>query len=692
MGGKTILAIGLGVVSALLLAFLIYVWTYDADRLKPHIQKWVLNATGRELSIKGPMRLRPGWNPRLVVREVTFQNAAWGTRPEMATIEEVDVGVALFPLIAGRLEIKHLTVVRPDILIETDKEGRSNLDLTPPPGHPGKDGGPKGLPLLPDFRDVRVMNGILSLRDGRTGATYPLRMDGLTLASEAFGEPCRIRMKGAYREAAFEIAGTIGSFRGLVDPSVTWPLKLEGRGLGIEGHVEGEIRDPVRLKGVNLAISLEGPVAAIRKGGKRGVPEPGGRYRVSCRMTDGGPRGWRFSEVEVTGEGNQVSGEVNVNLGPQRPHIQADLVSPRLDIRPFMALLGGEKGTPVAKTSKEGGRVFPEAPLGLRRLNAVDLAVAFQMDSLLLPHLTLHGVKGSVIVDDGRFHLKPFTARAGEGDVTADVEIDVTGRTPSLAARIKGVRLNLGGMLKEAGVKRPIEGMLDTDLNLRGRGDSVAAMMAGMNGAAVLDMRHARIVGTHMGRLPGDLGTGLLLLLNPLKKADEMIAVNCMVSEFHIKDGTARSNVFFLDTPALTAAGVGWVDLKTEELRFGIKPKSKQGIGLGETGRLGVGLSELARPFELTGTLAHPTLTVSTTDAVLTIAKAVGGVALLGPVGPASLFVSGDFGEMDSCEQARNAIGQPPKEKRERTGDKKGSSLQEGMDNIKGAIKGLFGN
>lgn len=692
---KPIIGIGLAAMSALLAALLVFVWTYDVDRLKPHIQKWVREATGRELAINGRMHLSPGWNPRLVVKDVTFQNATWGTQPEMARIEELDVGVALFPLIAGRLEVKNLTLVRPDILIETDREGTSNLHMTPAGGRREKGETAKAVFPLPDFRNLRLVDGSLSFRDGRTGASHPLRMDALTLTSEAFGEPSRIQMQGEYRGAPFEIGGTIGSFAGILEPSVVWPLKVKGTASGAEFSIEGQIKDPIRLTGVALAISVQAAISDVWRGGKQELSEAGGIYRVFCRMTDTGPGEWRFSDLEMTGDENRVSGQMTLNLGRRKPHIQAELAGRRLDLRPFMALweppMAGKEEPPVAP--KQKGKAFPNTPLGLNRLNAVDVSAAFQMDSLLLPNLALDRVEGNVVLTDGRLQIKSLKAHAGGGDMAADVEIDATGRNPTISTKATITRLNLGSMLKEAGIQSPIEGSVDTELDLAGRGDSVAEWMAGLNGAAVFDMSHARIVGSYMDRLPGDLGTGLLLLLNPLKKKEETIAINCLVSDFRIKDGLAKSNVLFLDTASLTAAGAGWVNLKTEELRFGIKPKAKQGIGTKETGRLTVGLSELARPFELTGTLTHPTLTISTTDAILTIAKAAGGVALFGPVGLASLFISGDFGEIDSCASARKAVSQPAgKEKKGTTDVQNGSSLEEGVGKVVDTIKGLFGN
>jgi uncharacterized protein involved in outer membrane biogenesis len=45
----------------------------------------------------------------------------------MAKIGRFEVQVAIIPLFRGNIEVKRFILVEPDILVETDKSGRSNL-------------------------------------------------------------------------------------------------------------------------------------------------------------------------------------------------------------------------------------------------------------------------------------------------------------------------------------------------------------------------------------------------------------------------------------------------------------------------------------------------------------------------------------------------------------------------------------
>jgi uncharacterized protein involved in outer membrane biogenesis len=112
-------------------AVVIVITSYDYNTLKPEISAAVLEETGRELKIDGDVDLSISLSPSLVVEGVSFQNAPWGSRPQMVMVKRMELEVGLLALISGDVEVNRLVLIEPDILIETDAEGRSNLDMKP---------------------------------------------------------------------------------------------------------------------------------------------------------------------------------------------------------------------------------------------------------------------------------------------------------------------------------------------------------------------------------------------------------------------------------------------------------------------------------------------------------------------------------------------------------------------------------
>lgn len=69
--------IGLLIVVLIGVSYIIVV-SYDYNKLKPMIGQAVREATGRELTLGGDIKVGIGFSPSLGVEKVSFQNAPWG--------------------------------------------------------------------------------------------------------------------------------------------------------------------------------------------------------------------------------------------------------------------------------------------------------------------------------------------------------------------------------------------------------------------------------------------------------------------------------------------------------------------------------------------------------------------------------------------------------------------------------------
>ena len=126
--GLIVLAI---LVLAPVAALVLFAALFDPNAYKPQIAEAVKRATGRDLALNGPVRLKLALHPAIEARDVAFANIEGGSRPQMATLDRLDAQIALLPLLQRRLEIDRLVLVRPDILLETNAEGRPNWRFGP---------------------------------------------------------------------------------------------------------------------------------------------------------------------------------------------------------------------------------------------------------------------------------------------------------------------------------------------------------------------------------------------------------------------------------------------------------------------------------------------------------------------------------------------------------------------------------
>ena len=180
----------ISLIALLVVAVYIVLSTYQFNDLKPRIVQAVKDATGRELKLTGDIKLKVGLTPSLVVDQVSFQNAAWGSRPELAVVRRVEMQVALIPLLSKKIEVRRFILEGIDVLIETDKSGKSNLAFNAGEGKPvaqsGEEGTIAGAALAAlTFHEVRIEQGLLTYRDGQSGKTDSLAIVKLTISASA---------------------------------------------------------------------------------------------------------------------------------------------------------------------------------------------------------------------------------------------------------------------------------------------------------------------------------------------------------------------------------------------------------------------------------------------------------------------------------------------------------------------------
>ncbi|MGE5851059.1 MAG: AsmA family protein [Candidatus Methylomirabilota bacterium] len=286
MRWKTILIAIAGVILLIIVAAVVALRSMDFNQYKGLIAGQVKSATGRELKIGGTLNLEIGFSPAVVVEDVSFANAPWGSRADMLKVRRFEVEVALIPLIFRDIRVKRLILVQPDILLETDARGKGNWSLgdavaTPPPAKPGETRA--GLAAIAVER-VRIEKGTLTYRDGKTKRATVLTLDRLDLKAKGVTSPLDIDFAGAYGGKAFTLAGTVGPLSEIQTPSRPYPVKLSLTAGGATVEVDGTIAKPMEAAGLDLKLKAKGEeLAGIAKLADKTVPALG-PFSVSAHV------------------------------------------------------------------------------------------------------------------------------------------------------------------------------------------------------------------------------------------------------------------------------------------------------------------------------------------------------------------------------------------------------------------------
>ena len=691
----------LGVMVAAVGAGYVILAGYDFNSLKPQITDAARNATGRELVINGNIDLAISLHPALVVENIRFQNAAWGSRPDMAMLKKLEVKLALVPLLGGTVEIERLILLEPDILIETDESGASNtaFGTGKPETKKAREtsepaGGKMTVPAF-GFRELLIQDGVITYKNRQTGESHQVFLTRMALNGAGIESPLALDMAGTYKDHAFTAGGDLGPLKAVVDEKEAWSFDLTASALAMDVGLKGTIRNPLAQEGLEIAFSIQGKdFGELERVAGTDIPFPP-PLELSGKVSDPGPKTYRISDFTILLGETGLKGEIVLDLAGNRPGLTASLSSERVDLRPLMAhTKKSAAGSRPKGKAEPAEKVFPSTPLPLDGLSAVDADLLFKAGRLLTPHLAVSDLDMKMTLKDGNLAVKPLTAMVGGGTLEATADLVPRGKKTTLGATLKMDSLDIKRMLKELKADDIASGKLDLDLNLRGRGDSVASLMGSLDGTITVIMDEGLIRNKYLDLVGGDLMSNLIGMLNPAAEAKENTVVNCLVNRFDIRKGVAGTTVMVFDTDQMSVVGDGKIDLGNETIDLGIKPQPKKGLA-----SFGLSLGELAKPFKLGGTLAKPALRIDTVQALTSVGKTVGGVVLFGGVGIAAGLI-GQKGDENLCEKALEVAktGKAPKSATTSTGEsikstvieKPAQVVEDTVKGIGGALKGLF--
>ncbi len=608
---------------------------YNYNNLKPRITQAVKDATGRELVMGGDIRIKIGLAPTLVAYDIRFKNAAWSVHPDMARIKRTEIKVRLFPLLFRQLKIIRLALVEPDILIERDASGRSNLDFG------------TGQFSQISFKTMGVEKGRINYINHKWNQKYTVAVDSMTATApgSAYG-PVRIKARCSYNGENFDVEGSTGSLTAFEKPSAPWPVDLTVRAGSAVLVLKGGIDNPADMRGIKLHFNLKGSDLSRLNRMSGALPKLHGPFDVSGNIHDTGHMVYSISNFAVLQGASDLSGSMELNAAGKEPVVKALFKAHKLDLRSPGGTGPGHKKTAAAK-----GKVFPGTPLPLDVLNKVfDAEIRLDAAEVITDDLLLTGLNADILLKKGLLNVRSFKASLGKGSVDGKFSFEPEGKTALLTATMKLRKVEVNSLGKLIPLVKGVEGKLDADIAIKTHGSTVAGLIGASSGKAVLLMGKGRIDNSHIHQL-GNLGSTLFRLLNPFEKEKPYTSINCFVGSFAITNGLASTNTLVLNTQYMVAVGEGTINLQAETLDLFLKPFPKQSIGASLINKLGI--TELTKPLKLTGTLADPTLAIDPTQTAIILGKTIGSATLFGPFGlAAALIVNPLHDDETSCVEA----------------------------------------
>ncbi|WP_417794847.1 AsmA family protein [Terasakiella pusilla] len=673
VGGLFVVIVGVVVAGVAILSQM------DFNQYKGEIAKQAKAATGRDLVIAGDLNLDISLSPKVRVDGVSLSNAKWGSSPHMVKVDSFAAEMQLIPLLFGEIHISEIILIKPDILLETDKSGKGNWVMGTPSTAKEKTAS-SGATTLPAINKIRIEKAKFIFRDGQKGEDTSIVIDEMQASAADIDEPLNLLFKGAFNDHVVELSGQLGTPQALMEGSAV-DVDLALSAVGTEAKITGQIKQPLLGKGLNLALSAKSDnIARLAELAGTEVGKVG-PFEMAATVSDS-KDSYKLAGLSVKIAESDISGDVTVNLANKTPYVKVDLASNRFSLMEVLPQ-SDEKAEEAPKAeAKKGDKIFPSSPLPVDGLKAVNADVSYKAKDFILGDFALTNVSDVISLKGGKMTGEHGFGMGG-GTFSGHINFDGSRLPANLDIDLTGKDLGLGDSLKQNGITDLIDGAkTQTLIKLKAQGKSVAELMASLNGQTLLNVGEGKINSKYVNLIGSDLVTELTNTLNPFAKKQDYTPLACMVVNLNFDNGVAdydRQIAVQTDKMNVTSSGV--IHLGKEQLDIGIKPEPR-----GDAADLGINASGLASMVRVRGPLSAPGIGVDAMGA----AKAAMGIGAAIATGGISLLASGLTDKMmaDSAP-CDTALGKkaPPKETSGETEQKQ----QEKSSNPIGGLLNMLG-
>ena len=324
MSLRRLVGIALSVVSAVLLALVLYVALADLGRHKGGIEASSRSRSADPSRSMGRSQLKVFPSISVLAERVRVDNAEWGSKPQMIEVGHFSTHVGLWSLISGPVDIRSFELSDVSVLLEKNPDGKGNWvfggeseEADPPdsgvtelpavilhgklgnvPGHLSRARGADRVAFVETLTIEPGTDDLLAIAGNGRLDQYRTALDGHVGPVDALfsGRNIRVAIQAAIERLHLDINGSLGRLDPLAGADLA--LKLEHPDLGkmLENlrlpvvatgvlNVDARLKDAGKLTQLDVDAKL-GDIAAKSNGTLRTLGLPGSDLRFEVSVAD----------------------------------------------------------------------------------------------------------------------------------------------------------------------------------------------------------------------------------------------------------------------------------------------------------------------------------------------------------------------------------------------------------------------
>ncbi len=576
------LLIGAAIVIVVIIAAAFVVpFFIPADTYKSKVIALVKDQTGRDLRIDGPVHFSLLPSLSLAANDVALSNAPGAVAPSMVQLKELDVKLALLPLLHGAVEIAQFKLVEPAINLEIDKQGRPNwvfatsakpaapAPSAPSTAQPASGGG--GLSSL-SLGDVSIVNGQASYLDQRTGEKRVLSDINMELSLPSLAAPLNAKGSASWNGEKVALSANVAR-PGTLQTGGTSPVAISLTATPITFDFQGEATGAAlsKLSGTtNLTVPS---VRGLAKWVGIAFAPPGtgfGPLSIKGKIDVAGSK-MAFSNATLSLDAIRGTGNIAIDTSGARPALSGRLDVDKLDVNPYLPPESGATSS-AAPAAPSGGAAkssgWSDAPLDLSPLKTADAEFNLSANSILYRKITIGKSALGLHLKNGRFEADLTEMALYQGKGQGKVVADGSGAVPAIAASF-----DLGGVAIQplfrdvAGFER-LTGTGSFALDVSGHGKSQRDIVGALNGKGNLNLANGKIEGVNLVSFMKNVASSAM----GGQGGGNDTSFGSLTGTFVITNGILHNNDLKLTSPEVPMTGAGTVDLPQRQVDYKLTP------------------------------------------------------------------------------------------------------------------------
>ena len=525
-----------------------------ADVVREAIESEIRTVTGLDPLLRGPMSVS-----MFPVPTVEFSDVALGEQVAGETAlaaEHLTVDLRLMPLLARRIEIADISLVRPQIAVTVYPDGHTNWSpLIDTLARALKPNAARDERVL-SFSEIGIKDGVVALRVPDRGVDETLKGVELSLAwpsiAKSFAATGHFTWHGETVDANLTIANFSGALAG--DDS---GLKFRMSAGPLKAAFDGAMsyRPSVKIDGT-LAADSASLREAVRWSGGHSLPAGGfSRFALKARAALNG-RAISLSDLNVELDGNVAEGVLSYAT-TGRQTLQGTLAVERLDLSPYVSTF---------RLIADNSRDWDRRSLTLDWFDGWDADVRLSAASVRFAQAELGRTAVAANMRSGRLLVTVGESQAFGGVVTGTIAVAKSDSRAEFGSQMQFSNVDLEKCLGQLFGTNRLEGSGSLAFSVDTAGHNVEELAGNLNGTVQVTAKQGALNGWNVEQMMRRLQRSPLSASGDFRNG--RTPFERLNVRFRIVQGLATMEDVALEGPSVLLALTGTTSIPAREFNL----------------------------------------------------------------------------------------------------------------------------